>query len=205
MNRTRLGLLWAGCLALAAADASATSTLKMNLDQLQTRSARILRGTVLSAKAGTIEAGGGALPIVTYKVRVDEAFKGAFDEVKAGSKVVEVRMVAEAKSAAGADGMRHVSPFRDVPRLLPGQEYVLFLTADSRIGLSTTVGLAQGCFSILHQGKEESVVNGLDNAGLFDAARTSALAAPALTAPARGPMPYSEFARHIRDAVAGKE
>jgi hypothetical protein len=202
----RVGLLAVGCGALAISEAGATTTLKMNLDQLSTRSARILRGTVLSAKAGSLEVGGGQLPIVTYRVRVDEAFKGTFDEVKEGANVVEIRMVTAPKSAGSQDGVRPVSIFRDVPKLVAGQEYVLFLTQNSAVGLSTTVGLGQGCFGIVHQGKDDVVVNAIGNEGLFEGLSRSAAAAPALSAgKARGPMAYSEFAQHIRTAVAGKE
>ena len=56
----------------------------------------------------------------------------------------------------------------DVPRLERGREYLLMTTAPSTIGLSTTVGLGQGCFFIRSVGKEEMAVNAFNNSGLFD-------------------------------------
>jgi hypothetical protein len=196
--------------ALLAPEAQATTTLQMNLDQLSARAARIFRGTVLSAKTGTVEVGGGQLPTVTYRVRVDEAFKGTFDELKAGTNVVEIRMVAASKGATTASGARRFSVFHDMPQLSAGREYVLFVTGQSGVGLSTTVGLAQGLFGIQHQGKDESVVNGVGNVGLFRGmAPSRSAAAPALVPSAgRSAMRYSDFAQAIRASVAsgsGKE
>jgi len=205
----RVLLLAISCAALLAPEARATTTLQMNLDQLSSRAARVFRGTVLSAKSGSVEVGGGQLPVVTYRVRVDEAFKGTFDEVKEGTNVVEIRMVAAGdKGSTTAAGLRHFSVFRDMPTLVAGREYVLFVTAPSRIGLSTTVGLAQGLFGIQHQGKEESVVNGVGNAGLFRGLSTSRAAAALTRTPGRTAMRYSDFAEQIRASVgsaAGKE
>jgi hypothetical protein len=198
----RIGIMTIACTALAMPAARATSLLQMNLEQLEARSEKVFRGTVLGVKPGKVEVGGGQLPTVTYRVRVDEEFKGKFEEVKEGVSVVEIRMVASEKASRVSGGVRHFSVFRDVPQLTTGQEYVLFMTANSRVGLSTTVGLGQGCFGIQHQGKEQVAVNGFANAGLFHGMRSAGLA----RGPARGPIPYAEFAREIRAVVgAGKE
>ena len=184
--------------AVAMPPARATTMLQMNLEQLSTRSDRIFRGTVIYVERGALSAGGGTVPTVTYRVRVDEEFKGKFEPVKEGVTVVEIRMVAAAKEDAKlTGGVRHVSLFRDVPRLESGKEYLLFMTAQSRIGLSTTVGLGQGAFGLVHQGKDKAAVNGVDNAGLFRGMQTTARFS------GRGPITYSELASRLR-AILGR-
>jgi hypothetical protein len=183
----------AGLLVPRAADA--TTLRHMNLGDMAQRSDRIFRGTVLGAKTGTVSVGGGALPTVTYRVRVDEPFKGAYPEAKGDVRYVEIRMVAAKDTVSGA--VRHVSLFRDVPTLQIGQEYVLFTTRPSAVGLSTTVGLGQGAFGIYGAGKDEQVVNRFGNAGL-------GRDLPGLNLPSQGPVPYAQLARAIR-TVLGQE
>jgi hypothetical protein len=184
----------AGALLLAS-PASATTLAQMNLADLAGRADKIFRGTVLSVTPGTVKAGGGDLPILVYRLRVDEGFKGDFGEGKE-KNLLEVRMVGEPKAAPGASP-RRFTPWRDVPRLERGEEYVLFTTPPSRIGLSTTVGLGQGAFRILDAGKEEQAVNAFGNVGLGRGMPR----APFRTG--SGPVPYAELARAIR-AVLGE-
>jgi hypothetical protein len=178
-----------------AAPAGATTLTQMNLADLAGRADKVFRGTVLTVKADTVEAGGGRLPVVVYRLRVDEAFKGDFGD---GSQkgVVEIRMVGDAKDAKPAS-VRRFSLWRDVPRLERGQDYVLFTTPPSRIGLSTTVGLGQGAFRILGAAKEEQAVNAFGNAGLGRGMPKVPFRTPG------GPVPYAELARAIR-AVLGQ-
>ena len=44
---------------------------------------RIFRGTVLGVTDGTVQVGGGQLATVVYRLRVDEAFKGSFEQIRA--------------------------------------------------------------------------------------------------------------------------
>jgi len=63
------------------------------------------------------------------------------------------------------------------PDLQVGSDYVLFTTAPSAVGLSTTVGLSQGLFHIFNDANgRELAANGLGNQGIFG-----------------GPVSYSEF------------
>lgn len=180
---------------LLASPASATTLKQMNLADLAGRAERIFRGTVVSVKPGTVKAGGGELPMVVYRLRVDEAFKGAFGE-GAEKGLVEIRMVGALKEPERA-GLRHFSLFRDVPRLEKGRPYVLFTTRPSRIGLSTTVGLGQGAFSIVGAGKSEEAVNAAGNLGL-------SRGLPGIILPSGpGPVPYAQLARAIH-AVLGE-
>jgi hypothetical protein len=179
------------CAALAAT-AGATTLLQMNLEQLTSRAGRIFRGTVLSVQRGTIEVGGGTLPTITYRLRVEEAFKGDFPAVKDDLRIVEIRMVTDVKSP-GTGAVRHVSLLRDVPQLEVGRNYLLFATHASAVGLSTTVGLGQGTFSIQGAGKDETAVNQYQNIDLFRGMATAGAAG--------GPMSYTDLASRIRALV----
>lgn len=186
------------CLALVAAGsmlapaASATTLVHLNLRDLATRADRIFRGTVVGIDTGTVRAGGGDLPTIVYRLRVDEPFKGQFDESK-GQAVVEVRMVGT-KGSLQAGTVRRVSVLRDVPQLEMGRDYVLFTTRPSAVGLSTTVGLGQGAFTIVGAGKEASAVNAFNNRGLNRGLAGSIL-------PGSGPVVYARLAQAIRDVL----
>ena len=49
---------------------------QMNLGELTLNAEKIFRGTVVRVESGTIEAGGGVLPTVTYVIHVTESLKG---------------------------------------------------------------------------------------------------------------------------------
>lgn len=162
---------------------AATTMIQMDLADLTDRAGRIFRGTVVDVEQGSIEVGGGELPAVTYKLRVDDLFKGEADLVKGDSAVIEVRMVGSIKVGVPVADVQHLSVFYDVPRLDMGSDYVLFVTPESAVGLSTTVGLGQGAFSVFSRDKEDFAVNAFNNAGLGLGAS--------------GPVTYSELAAKI--------
>ncbi|MGH9903905.1 MAG: hypothetical protein ACRD68_19010, partial [Pyrinomonadaceae bacterium] len=60
----------------------ADTVRQFNLAEMVQRADKIYRGRVLSATQGTIEAGGGQLPVVTYRLQVEELFRGNIDTVK---------------------------------------------------------------------------------------------------------------------------
>ena len=67
---------------LLAVPAGATTLVQMNLADLASRADKVFRGTVISVKAGSVKAGGGELPTLVYRLRVEEPFKGDFGEGK---------------------------------------------------------------------------------------------------------------------------
>jgi hypothetical protein len=146
--------------------ASATTLLQMQLGDLVQRADTIFRGTVIDVEQSSIEVGGGELPMVIYRLRVDELVKGQPDVVKGDDAYIEIRMVGSIKDSVAAGNAERFSIFRDVPRLAMGSDYVLFMTPESPVGLSVTVGLGQGAFSVYSADKTEYAVNGFDNAGL---------------------------------------
>lgn len=168
-KKTRRALLSALGL-LVAGQVHAAMMLQLDLQDLTSRADKIFRGTVIGIKEGTIEAGGGELPAVTYRIAVNEMFKGTPTEVKGNEAVVEIRMVGSLEiDKADENGNIHFSPFREVPRLSMGSDYVLFTTPASSIGLSVTVGLGQGAFSVYAvDGTDDEfmAVNAFNNAGL---------------------------------------
>ncbi len=106
---------------VAAVPAVATTVMQMNLVEMSQRSAQIYRGTVLSATEGTIEAGGGQLPIVTYRLEVEEAFRGDIPVVK-GMRIAQIRMLGKSK-AVRRGNLLHVSALPRMPELAIGQTY----------------------------------------------------------------------------------
>jgi hypothetical protein len=167
--------------------ADATTVKHFDLKGITSSAARVFRGTVTDVRAGSVKVGGGQLATTIYRIRVTETFKGDFATFK-NITYTDVEMIGSVK--ANSEGrVRQFSAFRDMPHLEAGQEYLLFLTAESRIALSSPVGLAQGLFEIDTSLPSEPTANRMNNAGL---------AADI----AKGPLPYAELAERVRAIVA---
>jgi hypothetical protein len=180
--------LTAGAVICTFVTAEASNVVHMTLRDLVARGDRIVRGTVLAADEGTVAAGGGNLPIVNYRIRVDEALKGSV----ASGDVIEVSLLAPSKQiSAGPD--RRASLLRELPRFAVGRDYLFVLTRPSRIGLSTTVGLGQGLFELRGRPGQEQAVNEANNLGLFSG-MSGGPATP-------GPVNYASLAKQIRALV----
>ena len=171
--------------------ADATTVKHFDLGRMTASAARVFRGTVTDVRAGTAKAGGGELATTIYRIRVTETFKGDFATFK-DVTYADVEMLGSVKAAPEGSGVRHFSVFRDMPRLERGRDYLLFLTAESSIALSSPVGLAQGCFDIDTTLPSQPTANRVNNAGL---------AADV----AKGPLPYAELAARVRTIIAAQE
>jgi hypothetical protein len=196
MRLRALSWMAAAMLAAVTVPAGAAMILKMNLAQLTDRADAIFRGHVLSAEPGKISIGGGTLPTVTYRLRVDEAFKGEFEPKENASPEVEITMLGTFKATAVQSGTqtRLTSSLPEVPQLRVGEDYVLFTTAPGKSGLRSPVGLGQGSFRIsLDASKTELAVNELNNLGLFD----GGVSAQRAQAGSQGPVTYTRLARSI--------
>lgn len=181
----------------------ASTVMQLNLDEMVRRADRIYRGTVVSVRAGSVQAGGGQLPITVYRLRVDEAFRGDFPEEK-GVRIAEIRTLGKLRSVTSG-GLRSVVVLPQMPALETGQVYLVMTTRASAIGLSTAVGLGQGVFRIQQAGKDELAVNEANNSGLFRGMPAPAARGVARTAAAEsaaGPLSYTELASRIRGLVA---
>lgn len=183
-TRRKTAVVLLGLALLAGTSLYASMVRMMDLGELCSRAGMIFRGTVIEVTAGTLELGGGELPTVTYRVRVDEAFKGDFSDVKDGVAYVDVRMVGAVKDLPDGN-LRRFSKLPELPQLEPGQEYVLMTTTPGPTGLSTTVGIGQGCFDLFYEDKVKMAVNELRNQGLYD-----------------GPVAYNQLADDIRAHLA---
>jgi hypothetical protein len=154
------------CALVPITQAGATMLMHFDLAAMTDRADRIFRGTVVDVEQSSIEAGGGELPMVIYRLRVEESLKGDADVVKGDEAYVEIRMVGSIKDEGQSGELVKFDMFRDVPRLTMGSDYLLFTTRPSSIGLSTTVGLGQGTFAVYSQDKQDWAVNQFDNSGL---------------------------------------
>jgi hypothetical protein len=195
-QRYQRGAIVAAIVFLASLPAAATTVMQMNLADLVGRADRIVRGTVVAATEGTIDVGGTSLPVVTYRVQVDEVFRGEVSTVK-GVRIAEIKMLGKT-SARRAGGLQRVSVLPEMPQLLIGQDYLLFTTQPSAVGLSTTVGLGQGSFAISQVGKDEVAINGAKNSGLYRGMSTGAPLADG------GAVVYDDLARQVRVLVASR-
>jgi hypothetical protein len=191
---------------LASAAPEASTVLQLNLGQMVERADRIFRGTVLSISDRTVAAGGGQLPVVVYRLRVDETFRGDFIEAK-GLRLAEIQTLGKAPFVRRGT-VRSAVVLPRMPELEVGASYLMMTTRPSAIGLSTTVGLGQGCFRITQVGKDEQAANEANNSGLFtgmsSAARFGARAAAPAAAAAigSGPLRYVDLAATIRGLMA---
>ena len=167
---------------LCSVTADASNVRYMNLRDLVARADRIVRGTVVASEEGTVQAGGGAIPVVTYRIRVEQTFKG---EASAG-ETIDVKLLGRAKQSTGTS-VRRGPVFRDLPQFAIGGDYLFVLTRPSAIGLSTTVGLGQGLFQVRGRRGNEFAVNEANNLGLF-----SGLAAASQPS---GPVSYAELVK----------
>jgi hypothetical protein len=179
-------------LALLPSLVPAASIAPLNLAEMTRRADRIFRGTVLGATSGTTRFAGGELPIVTYRIRVDEPLKGKFEEAD-GAEFVEVRMLDGSGARRAGSAYRQIIP--GLPALRQGQSYLLLTTRAGRSGLSPTVGLTQGAFHVSGIGEGAVARNGTDNLKLFRGMDPEGL-------PDRGPIPYRKLAERIRRVVA---
>jgi hypothetical protein len=192
MNPSRT--LYAGVIAALVATTSpadATTVKHLDLDKMTASAARVFRGTVVAIKPGSVAAGGGQVPTTTYRLRVVEAFKGTFPTTKDNVAYAEITMVGSPKVSTLRGNLVRLDTFRDMPRLERGQDYLLFLTADSRVRLTSPVGLAQGCFDIDTASPSEPTANRVGNRGLVPGVK--------------GPLPYDDLAARVRTLVESQK
>ncbi len=182
------GLIVASFASIPRADA--TSVKHFDLPDMTSSAARVFRGTVTDVRAGSVKVGGGELATTIYRIKVTESFKGDFATFKEIT-YADVEMLGGLKAEKSTGRFRHFSAFRDMPRLERGRDYLLFMTAESRIALSSPVGLAQGLFEIETELPSEPTANRMNNAGL----------APGMS---KGPVPYEQLAARVRSIIASQ-
>jgi len=174
---------------LTASPLMATILKHMNLEELAGNAHGIFSGTVIEVDKGSLDLGGGTVATITYRVVVDTPLRGDFID-KEGQKVADIRMVYD-PGPTRSNGFARFPILPKMPDIQLGKRYLFFTTAPSAVGLSTTVGLGQGCFRISGEPGEELVVNEFDNLGLF---RGMSVAG----APKTGPVEYSSLVEQVQ-------
>lgn len=157
-KRGRVGGL-AGALLLAmlmAATAQATRVRVMNLAELVEHAQRIFVGRCVAEEA----AAAGSIPYTRYTFEVLDAVKGV------GGERVTVGQFGVTRPRAMPGGKMQVTRISGMPRYRPGDKVLLFLGPESAIGLSSPVGLQQGAFLVLGEGRRQKLVNAVDNRNL---------------------------------------
>ena len=146
----------AGCgaclwfLILSGTQLGATTVQTVNLFEMVRLADRVFWGTCPEMKT-ELDAATGFL-VTAYTFTVKEGIKG----VNAGETIV-FRQISQGQKGFGIPGL---------PQYHKGQEALLFLHADSRIGLTSPVGLSQGVFQIEKIQDYLAVSNSLGNRNL---------------------------------------
>ena len=167
---------------------------QQNLSEMVAEADRVYRGTVISVNSGNLEINGRELPTTTFRIAIKEHFKGDVDEQK-GDKMIAILQVAGSNKkylrTEGDMAMLQVLPAP--PQLKKGSDYLFLTNAPNAHGLSNTIGLAQGYFSISNIGGGEMAANSLDNLGLFRDMGAGL--------PPKGAVAYRELADMIRSEI----
>lgn len=176
---------------LVAVPASATTVLQMNLALMLEHSDRVFVGRVIDISEKKVFTAGAELPATVYKLRVSDAFKGQYQEVK-GIKFTEITMIGSMKMALA--GRHGIAGF---PVLKIGEEYLLLMAPNNDKGLTSTVGLGQGCFHLTGREDARVALNTTNNVGLFKNMSTGMADGIAV--------PYADLARVIQQLVGGAQ
>ena len=137
---------------LAAGSIWATSIRLVNLLEMVQLAERVFWGKCISAIPQ--EAGAGVIPVIEYVFQVEGGIKG----VDTGERVVFRQLRGSQEEKVGVPGM---------PVYQKDQEFLLFLHGDSRLGLTSPVGFAQGVFEVRRTEQGEiRVINALENRNL---------------------------------------
>ena len=169
--------------------AAAMTILPLDLPALTHQAARIFVGRVERIEAGR-DANG--LPVTWTTFAVEQTVKGP-----AGAHVTLKQLGA---SLGTADA--RVLPHPGLPRYRPGESVVLFVHPESALGLTSPVGLGQGCFRIRDDHGANVAENDVGNRNLASpgaAART--LAAPVAPDATAAPLPLDTLLGRVRALV----
>ena len=147
-----LSVFWiAAILLLWFSRLGAASVERINLFEMVRAADRVFWGRCLQAETGR-EASTG-LPVTTYAFEVIRGIKGTH-----AGESIQFRQLSGGPTGA----------IRGLPEFSRGQEILLFLYPDSRLGLTSPVGLDQGMFRVGKGGREgRTVLNRVGNANLL--------------------------------------
>jgi hypothetical protein len=170
MNHPQALLPRAGVLAFLAGvllvpPVAASLVVHLDLVSLHARAGTLFHGSC-TAKQEFPEAK--PFPYTEYTFTVIDAVKGCRDGAGKTLETVTVRHAGTRSGYVRPDGLE-VAPLRlGLPEHEVGEEAILFLTRESRLGLSAPVGLTQGKFKVVRKNGTATVKNELGNCGLFE-------------------------------------
>jgi hypothetical protein len=146
-------LLLAGLL-VATSLLQASQVRPVNLEEMTERAATIFAGRCIESSASVDPDLGRVVTLATFEV--DRAVKGELGDT------VTVKLLGGGPEGGGAE-----TSIAGLPGFRPGEEVVLFLYGESRLGLSSPVGLGQGKFTVFEDKQGGRIaVNAFGNAHL---------------------------------------
>jgi len=209
----RFGIRFLGLwtiIAFSMIPSGATSLRVMNLEDLVGNSQRIFSAVCQNVSSGFDE---NNLPYTSYSFLVTDSIHGV-----ANQQVVVIKQFGLAEPIQLDNGVTQLSRIEGMPRYVPGQEYLLFLNQESRLGFSSPIGLIQGAFRVQGRGTSRTVVNGMRNANLLidtrksiqqrvgerqqNLSRSAPVALPDELV--RGPVSYDNLTGLVRELLGGE-
>ncbi len=203
---------WVSLLAIIAFSTiplGATSLKMVNLADMVGHSERIFSGICQAVSSGLDE---NNMPYTSYSFRVTDSIYGI-----ANQQVVVVKQFGLVEPIQLDNGVTNVTRIEGMPRYVPGQEYLLLLNKESRLGFSSPIGLVQGAFLVQGVGTSRTVVNGMGNANLLvdtsksmqqrSQERQQNLSQTAPLIPdevVRGPVSYDNFTSLVKGLLVGE-
>lgn len=178
-------------LAVFAGGGAAQTALVQRLDvaEMSHRAGWIGRGTVTSVQPGLARVGDRDLPILTYRLRVARSFKGQAPPSKGEERSFVIRMLDSSYiETVSVQQLQRLPVLPRLPGLELGRDYLLIATPESAAGLSSPVGLQQGCFEIRTAAGRETADNRVGNLGLSP-----------------GPLAYDSLVAAIQAALASEK
>lgn len=184
---------------LMASAAQATRVRVMNLAELVEYAQRIFVGRCVAEEA----AAAGHIPYTRYTFEVLDAVKGV------GGGRVTVGQFGVTRPRPLPGGKLQVIRVSGMPHYRPGDKVLLFLGRESAIGLTSPVGLQQGAFLVLGEGRRQKLVNAVDNRNLAHRLDprwlmqrgVGAEAAAAMSRFSGGAMDYEDFLQLLKTLV----
>jgi len=209
MNRY---LRWGSLLAVIAFSTiplGATSLKMMNLADMVGHSKRIFSGVCQDESSGLDE---NNMPYTRYSFRVTDSIYGIADQ-----QVVVIKQFGLVEPIQLDNGVTNITRIEGMPRYIPGQEYLLLLNKESRLGFSSPIGLVQGAFLVQGTGTSRTVVNGMGNTNLLidtsksiqqrsqESQQNLSQTAPLIPDEVvKGPVSYDNFTSLVKSLLVGE-
>jgi len=177
-----------------------TTLIHRNLKELVVASERIFIGQCIAVQEGELKFPRGTIFYTEYTFQVSESIKGNVDGV------ITFKQYGLAKPRQIDENTVLYNRPVGMPVYNENEEYMLFLIGDSRLGLTSPVGLYQGAFLITQdQFGRQVALNGAYNRGLFKNMSSNELNTLALTrteqtlaARAKGPFILNDFVSVVK-------